>query len=85
MGTHPINLRDRGPRAFEEMPPGEVLVASRIALKKGTFRNESEEHLHATLNLLSLKRLTTRTGSRMLDILKLEPDYLAQWLRDHIK
>lgn len=74
-GTSQIILRKRGPRSFEEIPPSEILVASHLALKECSFHKGSDEHLHAILELLDLKRLTTQTGTRLLEIIDLKIGY----------
>ena len=79
-GTPPIQLRERGPRTLEEIPPSEILVASHITLEKGLFQEGSDEHLHAILGLFNLKRLTTSTGSMLLEILDLSIIHVGEWL-----
>lgn len=80
-GTSQIILRKRGPRSFEEIPPSELLVASHLALKESSFHKGSDEHLHAILELFDLKRLTTQTGTRLLEIIDLKISCVLEWLK----
>jgi very-short-patch-repair endonuclease len=82
-GTPPVILRERGPRRFEEIPPSEVLVASHLVMKNYLLQKGSDEHLHRILEMFDLKRLTTQTGTRLLEIIELEFDYVTDWLRNH--
>ena len=79
-GTPPIQLRERGPRTFEEIPPSEILIASHIALEEGSFEEGSDDHLHAILSLFNLKRLTVSTGTALLEILALEINHVNEYL-----
>ena len=81
--TPPLVLRTKGSRAFEEIPPSEILVASYLAMNNGFFEEASNEHLHAILKLFDLKRLTTATGTRLLDILGMEFDYVQKWINEN--
>ena len=81
--TSQIKLRKRGPRSFEEIPPSEILIASHIALNKDSFHKGSDEHLRAILELFDLKRLTTQTGARLLEILDLNISYVLEWLEKY--
>lgn len=81
--TSQIILRKRGPRSFEEIPPSELLIASHIALKEDSFHKGSDEHLRAILELFDLKRLTTQTGARLLEILDLNISYVLEWLKEY--
>ena len=82
-GTAPVILRERGPRSFEEIPPSEVLVASHLAIQATACLKGSDEHLHAILEMFDLKRLTTQTGAKLLEIIDMEFDYANDWLRKH--
>jgi hypothetical protein len=82
-GTSPIILRKRGPRSFEEIPPSEILVASHLALKDPSLHKGSDGHLHAILEFFDLKRLTTQTGTRLLEISDLEIGYVLEWLKEY--
>ena len=54
-----------------------------IVINNGFFEEASDEHLHAILKLFDLKRLTTATGARLLDILELEFDYVLKWIEEN--
>src|SRR5262249_38671633 len=69
-GSPPIKPRRRGPRAFEEIPPGELRYAGQYVLEQGQLRACSDEHLRAILDIFDLKRLTTAVGTTMLEILE---------------
>jgi len=81
--TPPLVLRTRGSRAFDEIPPSEILAASYLAMENGFFEKASDEHLHAILKLFGLKRLTTATGARLLDILEMDFDYVLEWIDEN--
>jgi hypothetical protein len=66
----PVKLRVRGPRTFEDIPPGELLAAAGHVFQVDCVTWGSDEHLHAILELFDLKRLTTQVGTRMLEILE---------------
>jgi len=82
-GSPPIKLRQRGPRTFEELPPSEVLVTASLAMEGKTFQKGSDEHLHAILEMFNLKRLTTPTGTRLLETLEMSFDYSKKWLDEN--
>jgi hypothetical protein len=68
-GSPPVKLRCRGPRTFEEIPPGELRAAGRRLLETLGLESGSDEHLRAILELFELKRLTTQVGTRLLETL----------------
>jgi hypothetical protein len=72
-GSPPVRLRCRGPRTFEEIPPGELRAAGRRLSETLSLESGSDEHLRAILELFDLKRLTTQVGTRLLEILE-EPE-----------
>jgi very-short-patch-repair endonuclease len=68
-GTPRVNVRRRGPRTFEEIPPGELRdVAKRLCDSEKMTRG-SDEHLRAVLECFDLRRLTTQVGTALLDII----------------
>ena len=72
--THspPVVARQRGPRRFEDIPPSELqLVARQVLLgREDEFEVGSDEHLRAVLLEFDLKRLTTKAGTTLLDVLE---------------
>ena len=78
-----IILRERGPRTLDEIPPSELLVASYIAIRDTGFKKGSDKHLRAILDLFDLKRLTTQTGTKLLEVLEMHFDYADAWLKEH--
>lgn len=66
----PVKLRVRGPRTFDEIPPGEFRAAATLVFQEDRMTWGSDEHLRATLEFFDLKRLTTQVGTRLLEILK---------------
>jgi very-short-patch-repair endonuclease len=64
-----IKLRVRGPRTFEEIPPGELRAVGRHLCETRTMSRGSDEHLRAILEYFDLKRLTTQVGTVLLEIL----------------
>jgi hypothetical protein len=68
-GTAAIKLRTRGPRSFEEIPPGELRAAAAHVSETKTMHWGSDEHLRAILELFDLKRLTTQVGTKLLEVL----------------
>lgn len=79
----PIKLRSRGPRAFEEIPPSELLVVARRLVEQHDFSPGSDEHLRAVLECFDLKRLTTSVGTTLLDIVEKKIDYVDEFLLNH--
>jgi len=79
----PIKLRSRGPRAFEEIPPSELLIVARYLEAKRKFKTGSDEHLRAILECFDLKRLTTQVGTILLEIIEKRFAYADDYLRDH--
>jgi hypothetical protein len=69
-GTNPVMLRTRGPRSFEEIPPGELRAAANHVFRPDYMRWGSNEHLRAVLEVFDLKRLTTQVETRLLEILE---------------
>lgn len=68
-GSPPVKLRCRGPRAFEEIPPGELRAIGQYISKTLHLEPGTDEHLRAILEHFDLKRLTTQVGTRLLEIL----------------
>jgi hypothetical protein len=66
----PIRPRRRGPRAFEEVPPGELRYVGRRVLEQSHVQWGSDEHLRAILDVFDLKRLTIQVGTTLLEILE---------------
>jgi very-short-patch-repair endonuclease len=79
-GSPPIRLRSRGSRSFEEIPPSELQVLSRLLLKGSCFASGSEEHLRAVLECLDLKRLTIQVGTTFREILERSFPYVDEFL-----
>jgi hypothetical protein len=69
----PVKLRARGPRTFEEIPPGELSAAARHVFQEDRMTWNGDEHLRAVLEFFDLKRLTTQVGTRLKEILN-RPD-----------
>lgn len=68
-GSPPVKLRSRGPRTFEEIPPGELRTVGKHLSETRDMRCGSDEHLRAILECFDLKRLTTQVGTTLLEIL----------------
>ncbi|MGD9617665.1 MAG: DUF4011 domain-containing protein [Alphaproteobacteria bacterium] len=66
----PVRLRLRGPRTFEEIPPGELRAAAKHVFRDEHMSWADEEHLRAILELFELKRLTAQVGRRLIEILE---------------
>lgn len=69
-GKAAVHLRTRGPRTFEEIPPGELRAVSEHVLSGGDLVPGSDAHLRAILECYDLKRLTTQVGATLLDIIQ---------------
>jgi len=69
-GTPPIRLRNRGPRAFEDIPPSELQLVARYLMERHGVPSGSKAHLRAVLDCFDLKRLTTKVDSALRDILE---------------
>jgi very-short-patch-repair endonuclease len=65
----PVRLRCRGPRAFDEIPPGELRAAGKHLRETQQLTPGSDEHLRAILEYFDLKRLTAQVGTRLLEII----------------
>ena len=77
-GAPVLILRERGPRAFEEIPPSELqLVAKRLEINGG-FDPGSDPHLRAILEYFGLKRLTAQVGTTLLEIMDREYSYVDE-------
>jgi very-short-patch-repair endonuclease len=68
-GIPSVKLRCRGPRTFEEIPPGELRAVAQHLSEARHMRCRSDEHLRAILECFDLKRLTTQVGTTLLEIL----------------
>lgn len=68
-GSPPVKMRRRGPRSFEEIPPGELRAVGRRLSETRDMGFGSDEHLRAILECFDLKRLTTQVGTTLLEIL----------------
>jgi very-short-patch-repair endonuclease len=68
-GSPPVKLRSRGPRTFEEIPPGELRAVGKHLSETRDMRCGSDVHLRAILECFDLKRLTTQVGTTLLEIL----------------
>lgn len=68
-GSPSVKLRCRGPRTFEEIPPGELRAVGRYLSEARHLSSGSDEHLRAILECFDLKRLTTQVGTTLLEIL----------------
>jgi hypothetical protein len=66
----PVRLRVRGPRSFEDIPPGELRAAAMHVFQVDRMTWSSDEHLRAILEIFDLKRLTTQVGTRLLEVLE---------------
>ena len=60
-------LRERGPRAFEEIPPSELGLMARKLSHGGAFESGSDDHLRAVLAAFGLQRLTVQRRLRFPD------------------
>ena len=81
--TPPIVLRERGPRTLEEIPPSEVYVVSELVLRGSSFEKGSDEHLHAILEKLCLKRLTPTASDRLSEIICMDFQYARALLEKY--
>jgi hypothetical protein len=68
-GAPSVKLRCRGPRTFEEIPPGELRAVGQRLSEARHVTCGSDEHLRAILECFELKRLTTQVGTTLLEIL----------------
>jgi hypothetical protein len=82
-GSPAVKLRCRGPRTFEEIPPGELRAVGRYISENLRCNPGTDEHLRTILEYFELKRLTTQVGSRLLEILD-NPDGNAETLLDRV-
>jgi hypothetical protein len=76
-GTAAIKLRTRGPRSFDEIPPGELRAAATSIFEATTMQWGSDEHLRAILELFDLKRMTAQVRARLLEILEAPGDEIT--------
>ena len=71
-GVAKVRMRCRGPRSFEEIPPGELRAVGKHLCETRHISSGSDEHLRAILEAFDLKRLTTQVGTMLLEILDRE-------------
>ncbi len=74
----PIFLRALGTRSFDEIPPSELQVASRI-VKKETTELGDEENLRDVLNFYGLKRLTASVKTRFQEANQARFSYVDEY------
>ena len=79
-GTAPVNVRQRGPRRFEEIPPSELQLVARFLLERHDMNPGSDEHLRALLECFHLRRLTTQVGTELLEILDRKFSYVDDFV-----
>jgi hypothetical protein len=77
-GFQPVFLRELGTRSFDEIPPSELQVTSRI-VKKETGELGDEENLRDVLNFYGLKRLTTSVKTRFQESHKNQFPYVDDY------
>jgi very-short-patch-repair endonuclease len=82
-GSPPVKLRCRGPRSFEEIPPGELRTVGRYVSETFHLEPGTVEHQRTILEHFELKRLTTQVGTRLLEILD-KPDHDPAPLLDRV-
>ncbi len=68
-GTSTVKPRRRGPRTFDEIPPGELRAVGRHLCEARQMTRGSDEHLRAILEYFDLKRLTAQVGTTLLEVL----------------
>ena len=74
-GAPRVNLRRRGPRTFEEIPPGELRAVAKHLSEAGKMTRGSDEHLRAVLECFDLRRLTAQVGMALLDTIDHPTDH----------
>ena len=74
-GKPRVNVRRRGPRTFEEIPPGELRAVAKHLCESGKMTRGSDEHLRAVLECFDLRRLTTQVGTALLDTIDHPTDH----------
>jgi hypothetical protein len=67
--TPSVRIRCRGPRLFDEIPPGELRAAAKHLSQTQQLESGSDDHLRAILEYFDLKRLTAQVGTRLLEII----------------
>ncbi len=67
-----VVARERGPREFDQIPPSELkLVAGLVRIgREDELERGSDKHIRAVLKAFDVRRLTTRIGSTLLDVLE---------------
>jgi hypothetical protein len=80
VGSPPIRLRTRGPRAFEEIPASELQVVARSVVERDSVVRGSEEHLRAILECFDLKRLTEQVKKALREILEQRIQHVDEFL-----
>jgi very-short-patch-repair endonuclease len=68
-GTPPVKMRCRGPRIFEEIPPGELRAGGRHVRETQHLESGTDAHLRAILDCFDLKRLTAQVSASLLETL----------------
>jgi hypothetical protein len=68
-GAPAVKSRRRGPRSFDEIPPGELREVGQYLSDILVMTPGSEEHLRAILESFDLRRLTPQVSRAMLEAL----------------
>jgi len=66
----PVRLRTRGPRLFEDIPPGELRAMGDYLMQQHSLDFGSESHPRAIIEGFDLKRLTTQVATTLMKILE---------------
>lgn len=74
-GAPRVHVRRRGPRTFEEIPPGELRAVATHLCESGKMTRGADEHLRAVLECFDLRRLTAQVGTALLDTIDCRTDH----------
>jgi superfamily I DNA and/or RNA helicase/very-short-patch-repair endonuclease len=83
-GSEMITIRTRGDRSLEEITPSEIQFVAKYIAQKYKFSSGSDEHLKALLEFFELKRLTTQSGTLILEALKKNMPYVDEAFSKHL-
>jgi very-short-patch-repair endonuclease len=78
VGVPPVLVRQRGPRAFEEIPPSELQLVARTLAKQDDLELGSDAHLRAVLAFFDHQRLTVQVRKAVLKILSRRYSYVDE-------
>lgn len=79
-----IIIRARGDRSLEDITPSEIQFVANYIAQESNLSIGSDEHLRALLEFFELKRLTTQSGTLILEVLKKNMPHVDEAFSKHL-